>query len=61
MAKVKLPNSYDYDSEVEEEFEMLEKRLTLKIRDDSDSEQDSNLESDYKGIPYLIHCDDSDS
>ena len=30
MAEVKLPNSYDSDSKADEEFEMLEERLTLQ-------------------------------
>ena len=30
MAETELPNSYDSDSEADEEFEMLEERLTLK-------------------------------
>ena len=30
MAEAKLPNSYDSDSEADEEFEILEERLTLK-------------------------------
>ena len=59
MTEVKLQDSYDSDSEADEEFEMLEKRLILTRRDDSDSELDSEAVSE--GIPSLTHRDDSDS
>ena len=61
MVEVKLSNSYDSDSEADEEFEIIEERLTLQRRDDSDSELDSELDSECEGISSLTYREDSDS